>query len=198
MKSGGSSSALADQEAERQATIEEGTEQINDLFDSQFDDDYYDNQIQSYLDYANPQLQDQYDDAKEQLIYALDRSGTTNSSAYASKLAELQKAYATNQRTLNNTAQDYSNDAQDSVEAARSDLISQLNSTADLTGTIDSANSRAAALNATPAYSALGQMFSTFLSTLNGYNSSSSSSSSDYTSSGTTLYSTPSSTVVNS
>lgn len=193
---GGSSSsnALLAQEQARQAKITDGTSQINSLFDNQFTDDFYKDRGQSYLDYAYPQLQDQYANAMDELKYALDRSGTTNSSAYSSKLAELQKLYDTNRRTVANTAQDYENTAKSNVESARSNLISQLNSTADVSGTVDAANARAAALTSTPAYSALGQLFSTFLSGLNGYAAGSTSGGSNY-STGTTLYSPNSSSV---
>lgn len=190
-----SSNALAEQEAARQAKIESGTSQINDLFNSQFTDDFYNSRAQSYLDYAYPQLQDQYSDALDQLKYSLDRSGTSSSSAYSSKLAELQKLYDTNRRTVANTAQDYKNSAESSVEDARSNLISQLNSTADVSGAIDAANTRAAALTSAPAYSALGQMFSPFLSGLKGYNAGTGADTSSYTTGGTTLYS-PSSTSI--
>lgn len=162
---GGAGQARADEQA-RQEKIRSGTEQINSLFDGQFNDDFYGARKQSYLDYAMPQLKDQYDDATKQLIFSLDRAGLTDSSMRAEKLSELQKLYDTNTRAVADTGLNYENNARNNVESARSGLISQLNSTADVAGAINSANSRAAALSASDSYSPLGQLFATFTSAL--------------------------------
>lgn len=162
----GAADAARAEEAARQASIREGTNKINTLFDSQFTDDFYNRRQQAYLDYATPQLQDQFDKARQALTYALDRAGTADSSIRASREAELQKLYDTNTRSLADTALNYGNEARNNVESARSSLISQLNASADQNGAINSATARAAALSAPQGYSPLGQMFSAFTSAL--------------------------------
>lgn len=163
---GGAADAARAEEAARQANIRAGTDKINNIFDNQFTDDFYSQRQQAYLNYATPQLTDQYDKARQALTYALDRAGTADSSIRATREADLQKLYDTNTRSLADTALNYANDARNNVESARSSLISQLNATADQTGAINSATSRAAALSAPQGYSPLGQMFSAFTSAL--------------------------------
>lgn len=162
----GAADAARAEEAARQERIRAGTQGINSTFDSQFNDDFYEERRQSYLDYATPQLQQQYDDARKELTYALDRAGTTDSSIRAEREAELQRAYDTNTRALSDTALNYENDARNDVESARASLIQQLNASADQDAAIQNATSRASALSAPVGYSPIGPMFSSFTSAL--------------------------------
>lgn len=167
---GGGGNAAADaaraEEQARQARIREGTHQVNTLFDQQFTDRFYDRRRQGYLDYATPQVQDQYQQALKELTFALDRAGTSDSSIRATRMGELQKLYDTNIRAVADTALNYENTARNNVEQTRSSLISQLNATADLAGAVNAANNRAAALSAQQGYSPLGQMFGAFTNAL--------------------------------
>src|SRR3546814_9115062 len=79
--------ARRDEEA-RQARIRAGMGQIDQTF-SQFNDDYFDTRSKAYLDYATPQLEDQFAKATEQLIFALSRGGNLNSSVAGERLADL-------------------------------------------------------------------------------------------------------------
>lgn len=162
----GAADAARAEEAARQARIREGTAGINSTFDSQFNDDFYGKRRQAYLDYANPQLSQQYDDARKALTYALDRSGTSDSSIRAAREAELQRTYDNNVRSLSDTALNYENDARNNVESARASLIQQLNASADQSAAVQGATNRAAALSAPVGYSPLGQMFSSFTNAL--------------------------------
>jgi hypothetical protein len=161
-------SADLDRQAEqqRQQRVREGTARINDIFGSQFTDDFYNSRRQSYLDFANPQVDDQYADAQRELVYALDRTGNLDSSSRSSRMSELQQLYDTNRQAVADQALTYENDARSSVESARSDLINTLNATGDAEGAANSANSRAASLSASPSYSALTNLFSDFTSAL--------------------------------
>ena len=162
----GAADAARAEEAARQERIRAGTQSINSTFDSQFNDEFYEERRQSYLDYATPQLEQQYDDARKSLTYALDRAGTTDSSIRAAREAELQRAYDTNMRTLSDTALNYENDARNNVESARASLVQQLNASADQDAAIQNATSRAEALSAPVGYSPIGQMFSSFTGAL--------------------------------
>ena len=164
-KDNSAAQARADEEA-RQARIRQGTESINKTFDSQFNDDYFKSRSDSFLNYANPQLNDQYTKAQKELTYALDRSGTLDSSVRAEREAELQKLYETNRRSVADQALGYGSQARNSVEDARAGLISTLNATGDATAASSQAINRAQALSQPDTYSPLAQLFTTFTSTL--------------------------------
>lgn len=157
--------ARSDEQA-RQSKIREGTTNINNTFDSQFNDGYFDSRKSSFLDYATPQLNDQYEKAQKDLTFSLDRSGMLDSSVRASKEGELQKLYDTNRRSVADQALGYSTQARNSVEDARSGLIQTLNATGDAQGAATSAISRASALSQPEQYSPLAQLFTTFTSGL--------------------------------
>ena len=163
--SAGAKQARAD-EAARQARIREGTASIDNTF-SQFDDNFYNGRQQAYLDYASPQLEDQYAQAQKELSYALARSGTLDSSVRASKLSDLQKLYDTQQRSVADQALGYANDARNNVEQARNSLITTLNSTADADAAAKAALGQAATLTAPQTFSPLSQLFADFTSGLN-------------------------------
>ncbi|TXN10700.1 hypothetical protein FV219_06040 [Methylobacterium sp. WL122] len=145
-------------EANRQATVRQGTQQINDTF-GQFDDAFFDKQRQSYLNFALPQLDDQYGKAQRDLTFSLARDGNLNSSAQSYQNGQLQKAYDTNRTTIADQGQNYANQARSSVEDARSGLITTLNATGDASGAANSALARSSALAQPPAYSAIGDAF---------------------------------------
>jgi hypothetical protein len=163
-KKGGNKEAAQarNDEQQRQAKIREGTTKVNSIFDGQFNDDYYNKQRDSYINYANPQLEDQYGDAKKELTFALTRSGLLDSSARADKEAELQQQYDLNKQKVADDALAYSTKAKTSVEDARGNLISMLNATGDAEGAANSAISRASALSEPAAYSPLTQLFADF------------------------------------
>lgn len=167
-----------------------------------FNDDFYNAREKAYLDYANPQLEDQYSKAQKELAFALDRAGTLNSSIRAQKEAELTQAYDTNKRSVADQALSYKTTAKNNVENARSDLIAMLNSTGDAQGATNSAMARASTLSAPDTYSPLADLFSTFTNTLGSQYASEKAAAlaSQYgtTPTGTTRFNTGSNSVVNS
>jgi hypothetical protein len=131
-----------------------------------FNDEFFSNRRKAYVDYATPQLEDQYAEAKKQLTYSLARSGLLDSSVRADKSADLQKRYDLNKQQIGDQALSYENEARNSVEGARSDLISMLNATGDAEGAASSAIARSAALSQPQAFSPLTQLFADFTSGL--------------------------------
>jgi hypothetical protein len=166
-KGGGNEAALAraDEQA-RQKRVREGTTQINKTFDDQFTNGFYDARKKAFLDYANPQLEDQYSGAQRELAYALDRAGLLDSSARGTKAAELQKKYDLTKQQVGDQALSYVNQSKASVEDARSNLIAMLNATGDAQGAANSAITRASALTQPAAFSPLTNLFADFTSTL--------------------------------
>ncbi|RWA81508.1 MAG: hypothetical protein EOQ31_31690 [Mesorhizobium sp.] len=127
-----------------------------------FNNDFFDARKQAYLDYADPQLQDQYNDANRQLTFSLARSGLLDSSARGEKLGDLQKLYDTQKQAIADKALSYETGARNSVEDARANLIQTLNATGDAEGAANSALARSQALSQPDAYSPLGQLFTDF------------------------------------
>lgn len=206
-KSGGSDAEYyRKQEEARQAAIRAGTERINGIFDGAdtgtggFNDAFYDQQKQNYLDFAMPQLEDQRAKAARELTYSLARSGNLESSARADLAGQLQKQYDTQAQSVASKALDYENQSRTNVENARSDLISMLNATGDAESAANSAIARSQALSATPSYNPLTSMFADFTNTLGTATAAERARAYGYGAPGsgtgiTSLYSTPSSAV---
>lgn len=131
-----------------------------------FDDDFFAGRKNAYLEYANPQLQDQYGDAQRELTFALARSGNLDSSARAQKESELSKLYSQRSREIGDQALQQETSARNAVEDARANLITTLNATGDAEGAANSALARASALSQQPAYDPLGNLFVDFTGAL--------------------------------
>jgi hypothetical protein len=147
----------AEEEA-RQGRIRTGKTNIEDKF-SGFDDAFYDNRRKSYLDYANPQYDNQLKDATRELTLALARSGLLNSSVKSRRFADLQREADMQKRAIGDKALDFSNQARKAIGAAKADLLTQNQSLADPTLIANQAANRAEAMTALPPYSPLGQLF---------------------------------------
>jgi hypothetical protein len=166
-KSGGNEAKLARKdEKQRQARIREGTTRVNGIFDGQFNDGFFNNQRKAYLDYAAPQVNDQYGNAQKELTFALTRAGLLDSSVRGQKVGELQKQYDLQNQKVADDALSYATKARTGVEDARSNLITTLNATGDAEGAASSALARSASLSQPAAYSPLTQLFSAFTSGL--------------------------------
>lgn len=161
-KSGGNEAKQArEDEQKRQQAIRQGTAQINNTF-SQFDNGFFDAQRQAAVDYATPQLEDQYAKAGRELTFSLARSGNLDSSTRGAKTADLQQLYDVNKQKVADDALAGATQARNAVEDARSGLIATLNATGDATGAANSALARSSALSQPAAYSPLGQLFTDF------------------------------------
>lgn len=151
------SRARADEEA-RQGRIREGTGKINETF-GKFDDKFYGDIRDSFVDFGRPQLDDQFAKAGEQNTFGLARSGLLDSSVRGETNADLTKQYDIQRQDLVDKGRGYETEARNNVERARADLITTLQATGDATGAANSALSRASTLATPPAYSPLGQLF---------------------------------------
>lgn len=166
-KNGGNEAEAArNDEIARQARVRQGTTAINNTFDSQFNDSAFANRRKAFLDYASPQLEDQYGKAQKQLTFALARNGTLDSSVRGQKTGELQKQYDLNKQQVADQAIASETDTRNAVEDARSNLIMSLNASGDATGAANASLARASALSKPAAYSPLADLFGNFTQTL--------------------------------
>ena len=154
----GGAAAAAEAEEERQRKVLEQQDAINAVFDT-YDEDFYDQQRQNYLDYANPQIQEQFGDAMDELRFALARQGITRSSVAAERKAKAQKALDREQTASNLRAQKFSNDTQKAIESARGEVLQDAGSLADADAAAALATTSAAANAAPPAYEPLYDIF---------------------------------------
>lgn len=153
-------------EKRRQARIRQGTKRVGSIFGKQFNDDFFKNQQSSYINYATPQLTNQFGDAEKELTYALARSGTLESSSRADLAAQLRETFDINRQKIGDEALSYATKSRTSVEDARANLIAMLNATGDVQGATSGALTRAKALSQPPAYTPLANMFADFTETL--------------------------------
>lgn len=149
-------------EVARQARIKAGMSRIDEIF-GKFGDDYYARQAKAYSDYATPQLDRSYGLAKDNMIYALDRSGILQSSAAINKNKELTNEFDQSRLDIANKAQDTANQARQNVESVRGNIVNQLNATGDDAAAAAAAVRQATALNQPQtAYSPLTNLFASF------------------------------------
>lgn len=146
-------------ETQRENNIKAGAANVDAVFNGSFTPAFYDATKQNYLAYAQPQLDQQYQDAQKQLTFSLDRSGMLNSSARSQEQGKLQQQYDTNSQGIAQAADQSANLLRNNVEGARSSLIAGLGASGDVSGTVAQALQQANVLSATPQYSALGQLF---------------------------------------
>jgi len=146
------------QEEERQGRIRAGNKAINDTF-SQFDDDFFKGRREAYTGYAQPQINEQYQDAFEKLRKTLAASNLSQSSIAARRRGRLEKQLGEMTRKMNLTAEDYSNKARADIEAARSGLQSQNMNMADPALASANALTRAQQLNEVPVFDPITNLF---------------------------------------
>lgn len=146
------------QEEERQGRIRAGNTAINDTF-SQFDDDFYKGRREAYTSYAQPQINQQYEDAFEELRKTLAASNLSQSSIAARRRGRLEEQLGEMTRKMNLTGEDYSNKARANIESARSGLQSQNMNMADPALASANALTRAQQLNEVPVFDPLVNLF---------------------------------------
>lgn len=134
-----------------------------------FDDSFYNKRATAYNEFALPQLQDQYEDQRKALTYALARGGNLGSSLSAAKKAALDKDYALQQQNVYDTGQDYANKARADVAAQKQNMVSLLQASADPDAVANLAQSQAQSLSSMPSFSPLSPVISNVAGSLGTY-----------------------------
>ena len=150
------------QEERRQARVRGAVRGVNRVFDSQFTPEFFSGVKQDFMDYATPQLDDQFSDASRDLSFDLARSGLLNSSVRSDQGGRLQKLYDRNMQQITSQGLDRANQARNQVEDARGNLIMMAQATGDARGASNAAMSRASALSQPQGFSPIGQLFQDF------------------------------------
>lgn len=153
----GAAQARSDQTA-RQVRLDAGRANIDQVF-SKFDDNFYNDRAKAFSDYQTPQLNDQYQDAQKNLVFALSRRGNLNSSVAADEFGGLGRTYARGSEAIQSGATDFANQARRDVEQNRSDVLTQLSSTENADAASAEATARARALTQAPSITPLGMLF---------------------------------------
>ena len=146
------------EEAARQARIKSGMENINNAF-AGYDDAFYNERAADYMNYAKPEIEDQYVDAMKDLTRALARSGNLNSSLAAQRRADLLEKRNKAEVDAARRGQGYANDTRAALANVKSNLIQQNNALADPTLIAAMAANQSQAASALPDYSPIGQLF---------------------------------------
>ena len=150
--------SAAEAEARRQLKVDAGLEEIEKVF-AQYDQDFYDKSGDAYLDYYEPQLEDQFKDGLKELQFALARGGRFGSSTEVNRKAKAAEKYGTEKNELASGAIDASNKTRADVTAAKRDMtnLNQVNANPDLAASLS--NSQAGVLNQAPKFDPLLDVF---------------------------------------
>jgi hypothetical protein len=147
----------AEEEA-RQGRITAGKAAIDSAM-AGYDDDFYAGQAQNYMDYATPQIEDQYTDAMRSLTRALARNGTNQSSMAAERKAKLQTKLNNAQVDAARQGEAFANDTRTALAGVKNNLISQNQSLADPTLIASMAANQSNAASQLPSYNPVAQIF---------------------------------------
>ena len=149
--------ARADELA-RQARVDEGIDEIEDVF-GQYDQDFYDKRSDAYMNYQAPQLQDQYKEGLKDLQFALARGGRLNSSTEVGRKAQAAQDLQFQRQEMAGRAMQAASDSEAGVLEAKDKMIklNLANADPDLAASLSIARSKA--LNKPPKYDELLDVF---------------------------------------
>lgn len=161
---GSNNAALArmDEEA-RQGRITEGMGKINQTF-GQFNDAFYNQRAQDYTNYALPQLYQQMQQVNKQGYYNLAGRGLLGSGAANQFGSSLQREADTQKQGIVDAGIGQAQQLRKDVEGQRSQLVSQLQASADPTTAAQQALASANAYSLPSAFTPIGNLFGNFAS----------------------------------
>ena len=150
--------SAAQTEARRQKKVDAGLKEIEKVF-GQYDQDFYDKSQDAYLDYYEPQLEDQYKKGLRDLKFALARGGRFGSSTEVDKKAGAAQDLGFQKSELASGAIGAADKSQAAVNAAKKEMtqLNQINANPQLAASL--AQSQAGILNQPPKYDQLLDVF---------------------------------------
>lgn len=119
-------------EEQRKARLEKGQTAIDDLFgDKSFGNEFYDKYTNANLNYALPQLGDQYEKAKKNLTFDLARAGTLRSTMAGEAQGDIESQKAVNEAGIRAKADSDTGALRTNIGQQKQTAIGQLYSTED-------------------------------------------------------------------
>jgi hypothetical protein len=159
---------MRDREDTRIAKVREGQAGIDTAF-AQFDQPYFDKFKQTYTDYYNPQIADQYARAKDKMVATLAGRGTLESTVGAGKISDLAKTRAESETQVANQGVDAASQMRKQIDDTKGNLYTLNSSAADPAAVSARAVGAASAVTG-PSLSPLQNVFASALNTFNSFN----------------------------
>ena len=134
--------SAAEAEARRQLKVDAGLAEIEKIF-GQYDQDFYDKSSDAYLDYYEPQLEDQFKEGLKDLQFALARGGRFGSSTEVNRKAKAAEELGFQKNELASGAIQAADASEKAVTAAKRDMtnLNQINANPDLAASLSQAQS---------------------------------------------------------
>lgn len=158
---GGPDYAAAAQSAEdrRQGAVTSGTKSINDAF-SGFNPQFYKNRQQAYVNFALPQLGEQYQQARNDIGFGIANRGQYGGSNARKQWSDLFRTNQNARQGIADAAIGQSNDLRKQVAGQKSSLLGQLYASADPANAQSASIGAAASLQQPSVYGPLANQFS--------------------------------------
>lgn len=158
-----------EKEASKAATrknklIKQGKAQVESTF-APFDNDYYRQRVQAYINYALPQLGQQYRGVSNAMQFGYANRGLRGSSAEQQGKSKLGTEMAGRQQTIADEGVRQAQELQREIEAQKTNIMSQLYTAADPASAATSAVNVASSFRAPSTFTPLTNMFSDLLNT---------------------------------
>lgn len=161
---GNPGAAIAQQEAERQRLITQGLGSVNQAF-AGFGPDFYNKMQQNYLAATVPQVGQQFRTTQNQLASTMSNHGLLRSSAAQNLGSSLQQQLATNLFNVGNQATQAVQGLQKQVGQEKSNVIAQLQQSANPTLAATQATESASQFAAPSLVQPLGNLFQNWSNT---------------------------------
>lgn len=157
-----------EQAVARENRVNEGKAKIDSAF-APFDPSYFQKFTDDYLGAYNPQVDEQFGDARQQLKYGLARTGMTNATPGQTKFGKLADAYTDRRREVASNAESATNSLRGQIDSQKGALYDQNAAAADPSLSAVRAASAAGSLQTAPSYSPLADLFSGVINTGSAY-----------------------------
>lgn len=154
-------SGIQAQQQAQQALTNQAVGQINQAF-AGFTPQWYQGVSNAYTNWALPQLQQQYQNANNQLGYKLASQGLTNSSAADQARNALSASMQQGQNTIGNQATTQAQQLQQQVGQEKSNLIGQAQTATNPSSIATQALTTASGFQQPSSFAPIGNLFSQF------------------------------------
>lgn len=124
-----------------------------------FTDKFYNQRAQDYINYALPQLADQYRQTRSAIGFGLSNRGLQQSTVANEASSRLERETGRNRQTIADTGLEQANQLRRDVEASRQQALAQLQQTADPAGAVRSAVNSAMGFQRAPTFTPIANMF---------------------------------------